>query len=245
VISARGLTKRFREGAGIEDLDLAVAPGEIVALVGPNGAGKSTALKLVAGQILPDAGEIRVCGVDLGADPLAAKARMGYLPQEPLLYPYLTGVELLEFVAEVRRERDLTGYLAFCDLGPAAERLTREYSYGMQKRLALAAALMGQPGAILLDEVFAGLDPVASARVAERLREERGRGAAVLLSGHELPSVAGVADRVAVLGAGRLLRIIEAAELMALREEAGGLERAFREITAAGSAATPRPDRAG
>jgi ABC-2 type transport system ATP-binding protein len=230
MIEVRGLTKRYREGAGIEALDLEVAAGEVVALVGPNGAGKTTALRAIAGQILPDEGEIRIGGVDLRADPLAAKERLGFLPQEPLLYPYLTGEEFLRFVARVRGESDLGPFLEVCDLGPAARRLTREYSYGMQKRLAFAATLLGRPPALLCDEVFAGLDPVVSARVALRLRAERDRGAAVLLSGHELPSVADVADRIAVLGGGCLLRILAAAEIRELRAEAGGLERAFREI---------------
>jgi len=235
MIVVRGLTKRYGRGAGIENLDLEVRPGEVVALVGPNGAGKSTALRAVAGQVLPDAGEVLIAGVDLSRDPLAAKARLGYLPQEPVLYPYLTGEEFLRFIARVRGVADIEEALALCDLGPAARRITREYSFGMQKRLALAGALLGAPSVVLLDEVFAGLDPLVAVRVAERIHAEAGRGAAVLLSGHELTVVAEVADRVAVLAQARLRRVLCSAELRTLQGESGALERAFREIVAPSS----------
>jgi ABC-2 type transport system ATP-binding protein len=234
MIQIRALTKRYREGSGIEALDLTVAAGEIVALVGPNGAGKSTALRAVTGQLLPDSGEIAIDGIDLLQDPLAAKARMSYLPQEPLLYPYLTGEEFLRFIARVRGVTDIAPALSACDLGPAVSRLVREYSYGMQKRLAFAGALLGEPKAIFLDEVFAGLDPVASATVAEALRARRDGGAAILLSGHELASVAQIAERVAVLVRGRLQRLLDAEEMRALRAETGALEKAFRQIVGAG-----------
>jgi ABC-2 type transport system ATP-binding protein len=239
MIEVRGLTKRYGLGAGIENLDLEVQPGEVVALVGPNGAGKSTALRAVAGQILPDAGQILIAGIDLSRDPLAAKARLGYLPQEPVLYPYLTGEEFLRFVARVRGVTDIEAALALCDLGPASRRITREYSFGMQKRLALAGALLGDPAVLLFDEVFAGLDPLVAARVAERLRAEAARGAAVLLSGHELATVAEVADRVAVLAQARLRRLLYSGEIRALQGEPGALERAFREIVAESSTAAP------
>jgi ABC-type multidrug transport system ATPase subunit len=233
VIRVRGLTKRYREGAGIEAFDLDVDSGEIVALVGPNGAGKSTALRAIAGQILPDAAEVTIDGKDLHRDPLAVKACTSFLPQEPVLYPYLTGEEFLRFMARVRGVEDIGPALAVCDLGPAVLRLVREYSYGMQKRLAFAGALLVAPKALLLDEVFAGLDPVASAGVASALRGARDRGAAVLLSGHELASVMALADRVAVLARGRLARLLGREEVLALRAATDRLDDAFREMTAA------------
>ena len=238
MIEVRGLTKRFREGVGILGLDLDVAAGEVVALIGPNGAGKSTALRAIGGQILPDQGIVKIAGVDLLHEPLRAKAKMGFLPQEPALYPYLTGDEYLVFMSKVRGDPDIARALAICDLGPAARRLTREYSYGMQKRLAFAGAVMGAPAVVLLDEIFAGLDPVAAARFADHLRKERDRGAAVLLSGHELLTVAELADRVVALVAGRHVYTFARRELDELRKEPGGLDRAFASL-ARGDTARP------
>lgn len=244
MIEARKLTKRFRKNAGLIDLDLTVRAGEVVALVGPNGAGKSTALRCLAGQMLPDEGEVHIAGLDLLNQPLEAKRHLGYLPQEPALYPYLTGEELLRFVARIRGVAHIDEALDVADLGAAARRTTREYSFGMQKRLAFAGVLLGNPGAILLDEIFAGLDPVATSRFVTQLRKERARGAAVILSGHELDTVAELADRVCMLVAGRLVRTLEVGELQALRDERGALERLFHEV-AGGTVAGGEPREAG
>lgn len=237
MIEVRALTKRYHDDAGILALDLDVAAGEIVALIGPNGAGKSTALRAIGGQLLPDEGSVTIAGVDLLADPLRAKQQMGYLPQEPVVYPYLTGEEYLRFIGRIRGAPDIERALGVCDLGPAAKRLTREYSYGMQKRLAFAGAVMSNPSCVLLDEIFAGLDPLAAARFVEHLRHERDRGAAVLLSGHELGTVGELCDRVVVLVRGRHVRTLLRGELDPLCREPGGLERAFREIV--GEQASP------
>ena len=233
MIEVRGLTKKYRENTGILGLDLDVSPGEIVALIGPNGAGKSTALRAIGGQLLPDAGSVKMGGVDLLADPLRAKLQLGFLPQEPTVYPYLTGEEFLRFLARVRGVASIEHALEICDLGPAARRLTREYSYGMQKRLAFAGAVLSGPACVLLDEIFAGLDPLAVARFADHLRKERERGAAVLLSGHELATVGELCDRVVVLVHGRHVRTLGRAELDPLCREPGGLERTFRELAGA------------
>jgi ABC-2 type transport system ATP-binding protein len=228
MIAAHALTKRFRRTIGVDSLSLEVGPGEIVALVGPNGAGKSTALRLLCGQLLPDAGRVSVAGVDLLREPLAAKRHIGYVAQEPTLYPYLTGEEVLRFIARVRRAGSLDAAIAACDLGPALRRLTREYSFGMQKRLAFAAAIASAPPVLLLDEIFAGLDPGAVDRFASLLRNERARGAAILFSGHELETVAAIATRVVLLVAGRAVHTFDEDTLATLRDTPGTLAAEYR-----------------
>ena len=165
---------------------------------------------------------------------------LGYLPQEPALYPYLSGEEMLRFLARVRGVARIDDALEVADLGAATKRTTREYSFGMQKRLAFAGVLLGEPRAILLDEIFAGLDPVATSRFVAQIRRERARGAAGILSGHELDTVADLADRVCMLVAGRLVRTLAGEELSRLRAERGALERLFHEL-AGGSVAGGEP----
>ena len=211
-IELSGMQKRYGAVEAVRGVDFRVEPGELVGLIGPNGAGKTTTLKVLTGQLLPTAGSVRLAGVDVIADPSEARKKLGYVPEEPALYDYLSAREFLEFVVSVRGEGDIEEALEISGLGCDAERLIREYSQGMRRKTALAAALVSRPPVLVLDEALNGLDPPSAARVKQALRDRCDEGAAVLLSTHVLETVEKVADRVVMLVGGRVVANLVAAE---------------------------------
>jgi ABC-2 type transport system ATP-binding protein len=217
-IQVQGLHKAFGRVVAVESVSFAVQPGEFVGLVGPNGAGKSTTIKVLAGQLTPTRGTIHVGGVDVVQDPGGARAKLGYVPEEAQLYEYLSAREMLEFVAELRGGGDIAAALELTGLGTDAERLIREYSQGMRRKTALAAALLAEPEVLILDESLNGLDPPSAARVIAALRAACDRGAAVLLSTHVLDTLEKLADRVVMLRDGAVIADAPATELSSLRE---------------------------
>ena len=204
MIDVVDLTRSYGRVQALRGVSLRVEPGERVCLLGHNGAGKSTLMKILAGQLLPTSGSVRVGGVDVAADPDGARRALGFVPEEPALYDYLTAREFLELVVALRGAGTVEEGLAIADLGADAERLVREYSQGMRRRTALAAALVARPPALVLDEALNGLDPPSSARVRDILRQRAEEGAAVLLSTHVLELAQAFATRVVVLEKGLL-----------------------------------------
>jgi ABC-2 type transport system ATP-binding protein len=233
-IAFEGVRKDYGRVRAVDRIDLVVEPGSFVGLIGHNGAGKSTSLSMLMGLLRPTEGVVRVCGIDVHADPRAALARMGAVPESPALFEYLTAREFLAFVAEVRGIEGIDEALAVADLGDDADRLIREYSQGMRRKTALAAALLGRPPVLVLDEAINGLDPPSAARVKRALRERVDEGAAVLLSTHVVETVEAVADRVVMLAHGRVVADVAAASLAP-----GELERLFLERMEATRAAGP------
>ena len=217
LLRVSSVAKSFGRVQAVRDVSFTVAPGEFVGLVGPNGAGKSTTIKMLSGQLLPTSGSITVAGVDVAADPNGARARIGYVPEEPRLYEYLTAKEMVAFAAEIRGGGDVDAALELAGLGGDAGRLIREYSQGMRRRTALAAALVARPPLLVLDEALNGLDPPSSARVVKALRAACDAGQAVLLSTHVLDTLERIADRVVMLQAGAVLADVPAAELDRVR----------------------------
>ena len=215
-----GVLRSFGRVDVLRGVSFHVEPGEFVGLVGNNGAGKTTLLRILAGQLAASAGAVRIAGVDVAVDPRQARALTGYVPEQPALWDYLTAREFLGFVAEVRGAGDLDEALAVADLGEDADRLVREYSQGMRRRTALAAALLGHPPVLLLDEALNGLDPASTYRIREILRARAAAGTAVVLSTHVLEMVERVASRVLLLAHGRVEADVTGAEL-----EPGVLER--------------------
>lgn len=223
-IALHGVRKTYGRVVAVDRVDLSVAPGSFVGLIGHNGAGKSTALKMLMGTLHPTEGRVEVCGVDVAAEPVRARALMGAVPEEPAVYDYLTGREFLEFIGEVRGRGDVGAALERVGLAEDADRLAREYSQGMRRKLALAAALLAEPKVIVLDEALNGLDPPSAARIKQVLRERVDAGATVLLSTHVVDTVERVADRVVMLAHGNVVADERAADL-----GPGGLERLFLE----------------
>lgn len=223
-----GVRKTWGRVVAVERVDLAIPAGSFVGLIGHNGAGKSTCLKMLMGLLRPTEGRVLVCGRDAAAEPQAARLAMGAVPEEPALYEYLSAREHLEFVAAVRGGGDVGAALALADLGSDADRLIREYSQGMRRKTAIAAATLGDPQVLVLDEALNGLDPPSAARVKAALRERVDRGRTVILSTHVVETVQAVADRVVMLAHGRVVADERAADL-----GEGGLERLFLERLAA------------
>lgn len=224
MIEIDGVRKTFGPVVAVDHVDLTLEAGSFVGLIGHNGAGKSTTLKMITGMIRPDVGAIRILGVDVANDPLQARQGFGAVPEEPALYEFLSAREFLEFVAEVRGGGDVGEALELTGLGADADRLIREYSQGMRRKTALAAAMLNHPKVLILDEALNGLDPPSAARVKGALRARVDEGALVLLSTHVVETVQAVADRVVMLAHGRVVAD-ERTEAM----EPGALERLFLE----------------
>lgn len=221
LVTLAGVSKHYGAQRAIDGLDLQLRQGECVALAGHNGAGKSTLIKLVLGLIRPTHGRVTLFGQDAHSRAAARlRDRIGYLPETVALHPSLTGVETLAFYARLKR-RPLSGNPALLEkvgIAGAAHRRVGGYSKGMRQRLALAQALLGQPRVLLFDEPTTGLDPASRLMFYDIVHELRAAGATVLLSTHALSELAGHADRIIVMKAGR--KIADGA-MSALRQSTG------------------------
>jgi ABC-2 type transport system ATP-binding protein len=232
-IELEHVTKCFGPKVALEDLSLRISPGELVAFLGPNGAGKTTTIKLIAGLLRPTAGRIAVLGHDVVSDGQRARRCLAYVPDEPYLYEKLTGREFLELVTELYRMdsavacRRMEELIDVFDMRSYIDNLTETYSHGMKQRVVFAAALVRDPEVLLLDEPLVGLDPPSARLVKELLRERVRRGAAVLMSTHTLSVAEELADRIAILHQGKLLRCTTLAELRQELGTDGRLEELF------------------
>jgi ABC-2 type transport system ATP-binding protein len=238
-LEVRGLSKRFGRVQAVDDLSLEVRPGEWVGLMGPNGAGKSTAVQVITGQILADSGTISVAGHAIESDGLLARRHTGYVPQRLELYPFLTGREVLSFVARARglgsadAEARIDALMERLALADDQHRLTREYSGGMARKLAVGTALVGDPALLVLDEVLTGLDPRAAAEVKEVLRERVAAGGSVLMVTHALDTLERLADRVVLLDHGKIIGEVDRATMDAWSGSDQTLEGYFLARTSA------------
>ena len=204
-IELQGVSKHFGRVEAVNDISLSVEPGQFVGLVGHNGAGKTTTIRMLTGQLSPTSGSIEVAGVDVVADPARAKKVLGVVPEHPALYEYLSAREMIEFVTEVRGGGDVEWALNVAGLGQDADRLIREYSQGMRRKTALAAALVSKPPVLVLDEALNGLDPASAERVVAVLADLRAAGATVILSTHILDTLEKVADRIVLMEKGEIV----------------------------------------
>ena len=210
-LALRGLRKSFGAETAVDGLDLTVHPGEFYTLLGPNGAGKTTTLRMVAGLLPADAGEIHVFGVDARRHPIEAKRITAWLPDEPMLYDKLEPLEYLEFVAGLwgvepgearRRARDL---LETLDLWRHRDERCEGFSRGMKQKVALAGALIHDPRLLMLDEPLTGLDAAAARHVKDILVERTRAGCAIILTTHILEVAERLADRIGIIHHGRLV----------------------------------------
>jgi ABC-2 type transport system ATP-binding protein len=206
-----GLVKSFVGHRAVDGLDLRVEAGELYALLGPNGAGKTTSLRMVTGLETPDAGRIFVGGIDALAQPLATKARIAWLPDEPLLYDKLTPIEYLAFVAGLWRvppplaaERG-EALLVLLGLEDKRDALCETLSRGQRQKVALAGALVHAPDLLILDEPLTGLDAAAARLVKDLLKDHARAGGTVILTTHILEVAERLADRIGIIRAGRLI----------------------------------------
>lgn len=210
LLSLDGMTKRYRHIRAVDNLSLEVRAGDFVGFIGPNGAGKTTTMRCIAGQLMPDEGTVTLSGVNVAQNPIEAKQHIGYVPQELELYKYLTGEEFLHFVGDVRgvpkelQKERITELLELTELSHARDRILREYSGGMARKIAIAAAILARPPILLLDESFVGLDPESTMALRQYLVRYCEEGNAVILSSHILDMLERICNRVVVIASGTL-----------------------------------------
>ena len=206
------LTKTFGEKKAVDDLSLEIAPGEIYGFIGHNGAGKTTTLKSVVGIQQFDAGEITIGGISLKKDPLACKRQLAYIPDNPDLYDFMTGIKYLNFIADIfgvsasdRQER-IRNYADLFELTDDLAQPIAAYSHGMKQKLDILSAWIHDPKLIIMDEPFVGLDPKASHLLKGMMREVCDGGGAIFFSTHVLEVAEKLCDKVAIVKAGKLIR---------------------------------------
>ena len=220
VIRVQGLTRYYGKLCAVRDISFEVHRGEVFGLLGSNGAGKSTTIKMLCGLLKPTRGSVSVAGVDLARKPLQAKAMLGYLPENPVLYDRLTGMEMLELVGALRKlspkllRQRAKYYREALGLGGQMQSEVGTYSKGMRQKLAIAMTLVHDPEVVLLDEPAAGLDPRYTRLLKEWVRNLSQGGHTVLLSTHITEMAASLCDRIAVIDHGRLLSVGTVPELL-------------------------------
>ena len=205
-------TKTYGDKKAVDDLTLHIHAGEVYGFIGHNGAGKTTTLKSVAGILQFDGGEILVDGVSIKADPLACKKKMAYIPDNPDLYDFMTGIQYLNFVADIfgvptqERTQRINQLAEAFELTASLSQSIGSYSHGMKQKLAIISAWVHQPELILMDEPFVGLDPKASHILKEMMRDVCSRGGAIFFSTHVLEVAEKLCDKVAIIKGGKLVR---------------------------------------
>lgn len=206
------LTKTFGKKKAVDDLSLTINPGEICGFIGHNGAGKTTTLKSVVGILDFDSGEIFIDGISVREDPLACKEKIAYVPDNPDLYDFMTGMQYLNFVSDIfrvdtaKRKELIDKYAQMFEIENELSQAVSSYSHGMKQKLALIGALVHSPKLIIMDEPFVGLDPKASHLLKEVMREICLGGGAIFFSTHVLEVAEKLCDKVAIIKSGKLLR---------------------------------------
>jgi len=238
MIEIKNISKSYNKGSvkAVDNLNLKINKGEIFGFLGPNGAGKTTTIKMIVGLLNPDEGTILIDNCDIQKNPIEAKKKIGYVPDNPSLYERLTGSEYLNFMADIyqvpadlRRER-IEYYLDMFGLSDAAGDLIKSYSHGMKQKIALTGALLHNPSVWILDEPMVGLDPKSSHLLKAQMREHCDNGNTVFFSTHVLEVAEKLCDRIGIIHRGRLIAIGTVDELRQgdMKES---LENIFLELT--------------
>lgn len=233
-VQIRNVTKKFGSFVAVDNLDLSIGKGEFFGFLGPNGAGKTTTIKMITGLYAPTSGSCLINGYDVHTDPVPAKRSLGYVPDQPFLYEKLTGREFLYFVcglfnmpiAVVKEKID--EYIDIFEIGDFIDKRGEEYSQGMRQRIVLSAALIHDPGVLIIDEPLVGLDPRSSRLVKDVLKQRTTEGLTIFMSTHLLEIVEELCDRIAIIKEGR---IIYEETQSAARRSNGQLETMFLELT--------------
>ncbi len=212
MLNIQHLSKAYGEKKAVDDLSLHIAPGEIYGFIGHNGAGKTTTLKAVAGILNYDEGTILVDGVDNRKNPLDCKRRIAYIPDNPDIYDFMTGIKYLNFVADIfgvgsaERQERIRKYADLFELTGDLGQAVATYSHGMKQKLAIISAFIHEPKLILMDEPFVGLDPKAAHILKDMMRELCDKGGAIFFSTHVLEVAEKLCNKVAIIKDGRLIR---------------------------------------
>jgi len=205
------LTKTFGDKKAVDDLSLHIGRGEICGFIGHNGAGKTTTIKCCTGILSFDSGSVRIDGHDIVSEPLVCKRKLAYIPDDPALYPFLSGIKYINFIADIfgvpqkEREERTKKYADMFELTQDLAQPISAYSHGMKQKLALISAFVHRPELIIMDEPFVGLDPKASYLLKEEMRKHCAEGGAIFFSTHVLDVAEKLCDRVAIIRQGRLV----------------------------------------
>jgi ABC-2 type transport system ATP-binding protein len=238
MIKVTNLVKRYGSFTAVNSVSLEVPRGELFGFLGPNGAGKTTTLRMISGILRPTSGSVEIGGIDLLADPIRAKSKLGFIPDRPFIYEKLTGSEFLRFVAGLynqdgpaieHRAREL---LALFDLEDKRDELVESYSHGMRQKLIISSAFVHRPDVIVVDEPMVGLDPKAARILKDLFREYTNRGHTVMMSTHTLEVAEAMCDRIGIIQGGVIRACGTMQELRASAETGTmGLEDIFLRLT--------------
>ena len=231
VLSISHFTKCYKKGVrAVDDMNLTVLPGDCYGFIGPNGAGKTTTLRAVVGVMDFDEGEIHIAGHDIRRDPIACKSVTAYIPDNPDIYQFLTGMQYLNFTADIfgvsDRAEKIERYAKAFGLETHLGELIGEYSHGMRQKLVIISALIHSPKLLVLDEPFVGLDPIASHTLREFMAEICASGGAVFFSTHVLEVAQKLCNKIAIIRSGRLVASGDTAEVCGSRD----LEEVFLQL---------------
>jgi len=240
-VELKGVAKRYGEILAVDNMDLTINPGEIFGLLGPNGSGKSTTLKMLLGLVQPDYGSVNVLGLDVQKDAVAVKQLVGYVPESPRLYEFLTGIEYLDFIGDIygmkteEKSARINEYLKALELEGREGDMISSYSGGMKQKVALISAFLHRPKLLILDEPLSGLDPRSAKIVKDLLHELKAQGVTTLMSTHVLEIAQAICDRIAIMYHGKLLALGSMDELRKKASMPGsGLEDIFLKLTGTG-----------
>ena len=240
-VDLQGVTKRYNEIVAVNNMNLSINMGEIFALLGPNGSGKSTTLKMLVGLVQPTAGAINVLGTDVQKDPVTVKQHVGYVPESPNIYEFLTGIEYLDFIADIygvppaEKQQRIIEYLKALQLEGREGDMINSYSDGMKKKISLISAFLHKPKLLILDEPLNALDPRSARIVKELLHELKTQGVTTILSTHVLEIAEALCDRIAIMYQGSILALGTMEELRGRASMPNsGLEDIFLKLTGTG-----------
>lgn len=212
MLKIENLTKTYGEKKAVDHLSLHIAPGEIYGFIGHNGAGKTTTLKAVVGILQFDEGEVIIDGQSIQKNPLACKQKIAYIPDNPDLYEFMTGIKFLNFIADIfgiseeKRQKRIRKYADLFEITENLAQPIASYSHGMKQKLAIISAWIHEPKLILMDEPFVGLDPKAAHILKQMMREVCNEGGAIFFSTHVLEVAEKLCDKVAIIRKGQLIR---------------------------------------
>jgi ABC-2 type transport system ATP-binding protein len=240
-VELKSVVKRYSEILAVDNVDLNVKPSEIFGLLGPNGSGKSTTLKMLLGLVQPDGGSVNVLGINVQQDAVTVKQQVGYVPESPRLYEFLTGIEYLDFIGDIygmkteEKRARINEYLKALELEGREGDMISSYSGGMKQKVALISAFLHRPKLLILDEPLSGLDPRSARIVKDLFHELKAQGVTTLLSTHVLEIAQALCDRIAIMYRGKILALGTMDEL---RQRASmpssGLEDIFLKLTGTG-----------
>jgi len=237
-VELQKVVKRYNEILAVDQVDLTINKGEIFGLLGPNGSGKSTTLKMLLGLVKHDSGSVNVLGINVERDPVAVKQQVGYVPESPRLYEFLTGIEYLDFIGDIyginteEKKNRITEYLRALQLEGREGDMINSYSDGMKQKIALISAFLHKPRLLILDEPLSSLDPRSARIVKDFLHQLKAQKVTTIMSTHVLEIAQAVCDRIGIMYKGKILALGNMKELRKMAKlPDSGLEDIFLKLT--------------